>query len=76
MRRLTLATFVVVSVLCALLSSGCLFLAGAGAGGGAGYEYSNKRELEALERDYEAGRISKDQYLRRKEEIEERSLVY
>lgn len=43
---------------------------------GAVYEYSNKEALEDLEEDYEAGRISADEYQRRKEEIEERSVVY
>jgi hypothetical protein len=32
--------------------------------------------LENLEDDWKAGRISKDEYLRRKEEIKKRSLVY
>ena len=48
---------------------------GAGAAG-AVYEYSNKEQLEDLERDYESGQISRDEYLRRKQEIEGRSLVY
>jgi hypothetical protein len=50
--------------------------AGTAAGGAAGYEYSNKRAMEELERDYEAGRINKDEYERRKKEIESRSAVY
>ncbi len=48
---------------------------GAGAAGAA-YEYQNKRALKSLEDDWQAGRISKDEYLRRKKEIEKRSLVY
>lgn len=47
---------------------------GAGAAGAA-YEYQNKMALESLEDDWKAGRISKDEYLRRKKEIEKRSLV-
>jgi hypothetical protein len=51
--------------------------AAVGAGGvGAAYEYQNKKALEELEDDYEAGRISKREYLDRKEEIEKRSVVY
>jgi len=48
---------------------------GAGATGAA-YEYQNKRALETLENDWKVGRISKEEYLRRKKEIEKRSLVY
>lgn len=46
------------------------------AAGGAAYEYSNKRAMDALEEDYKAGRISEEEYERRKKEIEERSVVY
>lgn len=44
--------------------------------GGAGYEYSNKRAMDELKADLEAGRITQEEYDRRKKEIEERSLVY
>lgn len=50
--------------------------AAAGAAGGAAYEYSNKEAVEDLEEDYEEGRISREEYERRREEIEDRSLVY
>lgn len=43
---------------------------------GAAYEYSNKRSLEKLEDDYKSGEISRDEYLRRKKDIEDKSLVY
>jgi len=46
------------------------------AAGGAAYEYSNKRAMDALEEDYKAGRITQEEYERRKKEIEERSVVY
>ena len=46
------------------------------AGAGAYYEHENREELRRLEDDFEEGRISKDDYLRRKREIEERSIVY
>ena len=54
---------------------GCMLAVGAGATGGA-YEYQNKQALERLEEQYEAGEISKEEYLRRKREIEEGSAVY
>ncbi len=64
-----------------LLSIGCSRGAVGGAAVGAGaagaaYEYQNKRALAQLEDDYKANRISKDEYFRRKKEIEKRSLVY
>lgn len=63
------------------LLTGCStsFLGGAAtgaAGSGAVYEYSNKRQIEDLEREYERGRIDEDEYERRRREIEERSLLY
>lgn len=44
--------------------------------GGAAYEYSNKRAMDQLEEDYRAGRIGREEYERRKHEIEGRSLIY
>lgn len=65
---------------CALIigAAGCSTreVATGAAAGGAAYEYSNKRAMDALEDDYSAGRISEDEYERRKKEIEERSIVY
>jgi uncharacterized membrane protein len=43
---------------------------------GAAYEYQNKRTMDALKEDLEAGRISEDEYNRRKKEVEGRSVVY
>jgi uncharacterized membrane protein len=43
---------------------------------GAAYEYQNKRSMDALKEDLEAGRITEEEYNRRKEEIEGRSIVY
>lgn len=48
---------------------------GAGAAGGV-YEYSNKRQIENLERDLDEGKISQEEYDRRRKEIENRSIVY
>lgn len=47
---------------------------GAGAAGAA-YEYQNKRAMDELNRDYQAGTISKEEYERRKNEIEKRSII-
>lgn len=55
------------------------FVGGAavGAGGaGAAYEYQNKKALDDLEADLKAGRITQEEYLRRKAEIQKRSLIY
>ena len=62
----------------ALILAGCStgeVVTGAGVGGAA-YEYSNKRAMDDLKEDYEEGKISREEYERRKEEIEDRSLVY
>jgi hypothetical protein len=61
--------------LCLLALPGCWFAVGAGAAGG-GYEYVNKQKLEDLDRELEEGTISREEYLRRKQEIESGSLVY
>lgn len=48
---------------------------GAGAAGGA-YEYSNKRQIDNLDKDLKDGKISQAEYDRRRKEIEKRSIVY
>lgn len=48
---------------------------GAGAAGAA-YEYTNKRSLDALDRDLQSGKISNEEYQRRKKEIQDKSLLY
>jgi hypothetical protein len=69
------------ALLGALLLTGCSgwFWGGAAAGAagaGAVYEHQNKQALDDLEDDYEEGKIDKDEYLRRKKEIQDRSVVY
>ncbi len=64
-----------------VLSAGCSrdFVGGAAVGAGATgatYEYQNKSALKDLERDFERGAVTKDEYLRRKKEIQDRSLIY
>jgi hypothetical protein len=61
------------------LLAGCTALGGAavgGAGAATAYEYQHKQALEELEQDLEQGRITREEYLERKEAISERSLVY
>lgn len=48
---------------------------GAGAAGAA-YEYSNKRQVDALDQELKDGKISKEEYDRRRKEVEGRSAVY
>ena len=76
MRRqmvLTAATLLAVGI------TGCSSKAGnvaVGAGAvGAAYEYQNKQAMDELERDRQAGKISQQEYERRKREIEKRSLI-
>ena len=78
MKKLVFAGFI---LLLALALTGCSrsFLGGAavGAGGtGAVYEYRTKKALDELEKEFEAGKISKEEYLRRKKDIQDRSLIY
>lgn len=67
-----------VALMAAITLGGCSTreVATGAAVGGAAYEYSNKRAMDAVEKDYRAGRISQAEYERRKKEIEKRSLVY
>jgi len=62
----------------ALVQSGCAAMwAGAGAAGAAtGYEAYNKRELKKLEGQRDRGEISEDEFGRRKDAVEDRSVVY
>ena len=48
---------------------------GAGAAGAA-YEYSNKRTMDKLDQDAKEGKISREEYDRRRKEVEEKSVVY
>ena len=65
----------------ALLASsqvGCApLLVGAGAAGAAtAYEAKHKRELDRLEDDYHAGRISEHEYRQQRDQIEDTSVIY
>ncbi len=72
-----LATFLLIlSFAVALAACSTREVATGAAVGGAAYEYSNKVAMDELKKDWNAGRISRDEYERRKREIEKRSLVY
>jgi hypothetical protein len=72
--------YLFIGVLLILGVTGCSSKAGnigLGAGAaGAAYEYSNKRQIEQLDKDLQEGKISKEEYDRRRKEIESRSIVY
>jgi hypothetical protein len=75
MKALMLALVMLVG----LSQSGCAFLGGAAlgtVGTGAAYEYNAHQQLERLEADYRAERISRAEYEARKKQIEAGSLVY
>jgi hypothetical protein len=74
-----MARWVFVGVIAAGLLTGCKFLGGAAtgvAGTGAGYEYNARKQMDRLEDDYKAGRITKEEYEIRKDQIERGSVVY
>lgn len=54
---------------------GCAVLAGAGGAGGA-YEYRTKQQLNKLEEEFRKGKITRDEYLQQKKQIEEGSAIY
>lgn len=76
MNRL-LATFLLItSFAFALGACSTREIATGAAVGGAGYEYSNKRAMDEIKDDLKAGRITQEEYDRRKKEIEGRSIIY
>ena len=77
-RRRWLLTASTAALACTSLG-GCAFLGGAAlgaAGTSTAYEVHNHKALEELDEDFEQGRISRDEYLRRKREIEKGSAIY
>lgn len=77
MKRLRL--MMVLVMLVGFSQSGCAFLGGAAlgaAGTGAAYEINARQQLERLEADYKAERISRREYEERKKQIEAGSLIY
>ena len=58
---------------------GCAVLSGTGAGvvgTGAAYEINSKKQMDRLEKDYKAGKITKEEYEARKDQIKKGSLIY
>ncbi|HLQ25685.1 MAG TPA: SHOCT domain-containing protein [Acidiferrobacterales bacterium] len=72
--------YLFIGVLLILGVTGCSSKAGnigLGAGAaGAAYEYSNKRALEKLDKDYQEGKITKEEYDRRRKDIQSHSIIY
>ena len=66
-------------MLVGLGQGGCAFLGGAAlgtVGTGAAYEYNAHEQLQKLEADYKAERISRREYEARKQQIEAGSIIY
>ncbi len=66
-------------MLVGLGQSGCMFLGGAALGAvgtGGAYEYNAHEQMEKLEADYKAERISRAEYDARKKQIEAGSIIY
>ena len=74
-------TIYAILVSVALMQAGCSpqFWGGAAVGAlgaGGGYEYQSKRQMDRLEDDYRAGRMGREEYQDRKQQIERGSLIY
>jgi len=75
MKKLMLVCLLVM----ALGQSGCAFLGGAAVGAlgtSAGYEINANSQMNKLEDDYKAERISRKEYEARKSQIEKGSILY
>ena len=70
---------IVFMALAAVVLPGCSFLAGTGAGvvgAGASYEVNARKQMDKLDEDYKAGKITKQEYETRKDQIKKGSLIY
>ena len=66
-------------VMFAMTQSSCTFLGGATTGAvatGPGYEIQAKRQMDRLEVDFKKGKISRDEYEDRKQQIQKGSIIY
>jgi hypothetical protein len=75
MKKLMLVLVLLIGV----SQSGCAFLGGAALGTlatGAGYEINAHSQMDKLEADYKAERISRKEYEARKSQIEKGSIIY
>lgn len=62
---------------CGQFAGGAATGAAVGAvGAGAAYEYQNKRQMDQLEQEYSEGKINKEEYNSRKEQIQSGSIIY
>jgi hypothetical protein len=80
-KRIVLSVLILLFLASGFSLSACSksFWGGAAAGTvgtGAVYEYKTKQQMDRLEKDFEKGDISKDEYLKRKKEIEKGSIIY
>ena len=69
----------VLTIMIGLGQAGCEFIGGAAVGAGAagaGYEYNAYRQMQQLEDDYKAEKISRKEYEERKKQIEAGSIIY
>jgi len=69
----------VLVLMAGLGQGGCEFIGGAAVGAGAagaGYEVQAYRQMQKLEEDYKAEKISRAEYESRKKQIEAGSLIY
>jgi len=69
----------VLVLLIGVSQSGCMFLGGAALGAlgtSAGYEINASSKMDQLESDYKAERISRNEYLARKSQLEKGSIIY
>ena len=76
---MTMKRYLALVVLLSMTHWGCAFLGGAATGAlatGAGYEINAKRQMDKLEDDYKARRISREEYNDRKKQIESGSIIY
>jgi hypothetical protein len=75
MRKLMLLLVLLIG----LGQGGCAFLGGAAVGAlgtSAGYEYNAHSQMDKLEQDFKAERISRREYESRKAQIEKGSILY
>jgi hypothetical protein len=75
MKKLTLVSM----ILLMFGLAGCEFIGGAAVGAGAtgaAYEFNAYRQMQKLEEDYKAEKISRAEYEKRKQQIEAGSIIY
>lgn len=78
MKRQALLAIGMASTVLTLAGCSKEFVGGAAAGAlgtGAAYEYQAKKEMDQLNKEYQNGQISKEEYERRKKEIESHSIT-